>query len=182
MGRRQYRRRSYRREQKPMTWQSFARTGNYSVPSNQNVRFFLGTTFPGIDKENGNNVPFDAPHVLERIRGTVTHAGQLANGVFTLDLAAMRLPKAAADLLDEQTDATKLPDPTMNSEGDDYLFYHSLICGTVVDRNTHEVDNKAKRKFDVGDALVWIMRANNSRSQNGALQFGLNVRLLWKLG
>jgi len=183
MNRRRHRR-SYRRPN-AYTWQSFYLQKDLTGPSSQgNESFVLGYTVPGVgDAGDGNVRAFDAPHVLERIRGSVCHDGATpapgneANW-FPFTLAAMRIPTGVI------IDTDNIPSILNNTEGDDYFFYGSHICGARVSSNVDPIDSKAKRKFDVGDKIAWLANIVNPfvSGFNANVDLSINVRILWKLG
>jgi len=182
-------RRSYRRRRtnNTYTWQSFYLQKKLDGPSSQgNSSFVIGYTIPGVG-DGGTVSPairaFDAPHVLERIRGHICHDGATpAPGNeaswFPFSIAAMRIPAGVI------IDTDDIPSIMNNTEGDDYFFYGSHVCGARVSNNIDQIDSKAKRRFDVGDKIAWLGNIINPfvSGFNADVDLSLNVRLLWKLG
>jgi len=151
-----------------------------------NKSFVLGYTHPGVgDGADPDQQirPFDASHVLERIRGHICHDGATPapgneGNWFPFTLAAMRIPAGVV------IDDTNIPSVLNNTEGDDYFYYGSHVCGARVSSNIGPVDSKARRRFDVGDKIAWLANIVNpfTGSINATVDVTLNLRLLWKLG
>jgi len=126
--------------------------------------------------------------VLERIRGSCAHvgdAGVIPQGqttIFPVEMAACRVPAAVSRALDSDD----LPDIIANLDGDDYFLFQSMICdvtSTNLSSGTLDViDNKAKRRFELGDGILWLLRVLNPLTVDLDLDFRLNVRILWKHG
>ena len=182
---RRYRRhrRSYGGKKPAYTWQNgYHYVENLSTPAAGSTKGVLGITTPGVGPSTGVRA-FDAPHVLERMRGHAVHVGGGANNdEFAVYIAALRIPSEFVQLMSEQTDQADLIDITDNLEGDDYLYYGAHFCGAAVSENVDKIDNKAKRRFDVGDSLGWLYKIVNPQQSATTLNLGINVRLLWKLG
>ena len=181
MGRRRYRR-TYRRQRNAYTWQSWKFNKSYTVDADSTDHHIVATLNPGVG-EPGSERLFDAPHVLERIRGQLVHAGSGAGStILYASLGITVMPIDAIQALNNAADADK-PDIEDNTKGDDYLFYDSALCGSPVSVNTRQVDNKARRRVDVGHGLILLAKLENLHSsQNGAVGVAGNFRLLWKLG
>jgi len=183
---RRHRRRSYRRPNS-YTWQSVWLQENLDGPAaGNNQSYVLGYTNPGVG-DSGDHThairPFDASHVLERIRGHICHDGATpAPGTegswFPFTLAAMKIPAGVGIATDD------IPSILNNTEGDDYFYYGSHVCGARVSSNIDPVDSKAKRRFDVGDKIAWLANIVNpfTGSINANVDVTINLRLLWKLG
>jgi len=179
-------RRSYRRNN-AYTWQSVAFQADLTGPSaGDNKSYILGYVTPGIGDGAALPTsirPFDAPHVLERMRGHICHDGATpAQGTegnwFPFTIAAMKIPNGVI------IDDSDIPSVVNNTDGDDYFYYGSHICGARVSSNVDPVDSKAKRRFDVGDKIAWIANIINpfTGNINANVDVTVNLRLLWKLG
>jgi len=181
------RKRSYFRPRRSYTWQSVSilNPESLSVPSNTVYKGYLGTVKPGVGAM-GSERAFDAPHVLERIRGTCLHeASTTASnpGLAIVQMAALRVPSEFANSMEDETSQDDILDITNNLSGDDYLWYESGYCGADADVDTvMPVNNKSRRKFDVGDVLAFLYRIDNPSPGAASMTLGINLRLLWKLG
>jgi len=181
------RRRMYRprRQRNNYVWQSVGEQAVISIPASTptggRLNGVLSEIEPGIGVAAALK-PFDADHTLERIRGSMAHnaLGQESSSVvdwFPFTVAAIRVPNGLSidpyDILD-------------NSKGDDFAFRMDAVCNggtTAAVPNWHDVDSKAKRKFEVGDKLAWLwgLIAPGMDTREVNIEFAMNLRLLWKL-
>ena len=139
-------------------------------------------TQPGLGPGGAAQVPepFTDSHVLERIRGAMTHNADTSlspsgNAWFPFTVAAVKVPKGMS--------ATAI-DLFNNADGEDFLYCHNVVCRADYADSTpnwHEVDSKAKRVFEVGDQIAWIYSAIKPVSGTVNIDFCVNLRLLWKL-
>jgi len=183
------RRRSYRHRspQRSYTWQSVHVVNPIgpTIAADAVDKGVMVVTKPGVGMP-GSERAFDAPHVLERMRGDCFHEANTTSlnpAVLAVQMAALRIPSEFANTMEDETDQASIIDITNNLSGDDYLWYHSSFCGDKAEAPTViPVDNKARRKFDVGDVLAFLYRVSNPTSADATFNLGLNFRLLWKLG
>jgi len=180
-------RRSRPRAKRNLTWQPMTNTKILTIPAatltGAVVSGLLLKVSPGV--YNGTaTVPFDADHVLERIRGSMAHNAQGQESTtltdwFPFTVAAVKIPKGLT------FPATGL-NLFENSEIDDFAFRMDAVCNAGTNDaipNWHDVDSKAKRKFEVGDALQFLWSAVNPGKDNRdkTIEFSMNLRVLWKL-
>ena len=176
-------RRSYRsRPEMNMTWQPFYLRHDENVTANagEQVDFVLGGLTPGVGRSDGSKDEFENDHVLERIRGAMTHVGRASLNPsgslwFPFSLAFLRIPAGftgnAIDLFD-------------NSKGDDFVMRHDTVCrasNSEAVPNWHNLDSKAKRRFSVGDKILVIGSLISPTNTDFTLEICFNVRMLWKL-
>jgi len=176
-------RRNYRsrRPDANYVWQPYTYRAQLAVTAggeDSNYSVAIGNLIPGI----GESDPFDDDHVLERIRGSMAHNGSTRGGVaganqwFPLSFGGVRVPKGltenAIDLFDPET-------------ADDFLWRYDTVCNAVTNvaavPNWHAVDSKAKRKFSVGDKVIWLVSLQRPRTTAFTVDIVMNLRLLWKL-
>jgi len=176
--------RNYRRQHSPprsYTWQTYAATRDSgNLASGGTYKGSLGVMTPGVGAL-GSERAFDAPHVLQRIRGQCFHSLASSDNLARLDIAALRIPSEFASLMSAETTQDDIIDITNNLEGDDYLWYESCFCGALVDSPISMIDNKAKRKLDVGDVIGWFYKLVNLDTVTIALKVSINARILWSL-
>lgn len=182
-------RRRYRARRRPRayTWQNWrvSPTSSITLPNNKAYVNMISVLKPGVGDLN-SITPFDAPHLLQRIRGSCYHDITGTSGTpeaYAFNMAALRIPSEFASLMEAETSQDSIVDITNNLDGDDYCLYHSSFCGDdVSDVNAHVIDSKSKRKFDVGDVLGLILNVyNHATSGTVRLDFGINFRVLWEL-
>lgn len=188
-----YHRRTRRRYRKPTTWQSMnwveEITGNAST-SGPVVLKSTKLVYPGVQgspRVGEGDRAFDQPLVLERMRGMMTHdlptSSNTVPEIVPVNVAALRVPAEVA----LGVSGNEIPNLANNLEGDDYFFYHASLCGDQVSTqaSTEMVDNKAKRRFEVGDAILFLLNLTYPQLASGSFQiklaFGLNLRILWKI-
>ena len=185
---RNYRRRNYSRRRRENTvWQPYIQTWDQqNIPSKSFQHKLIDVVYPGIAKTGRTEDDyFEDQHVLERIRGTCLHNVDSGGGQ-TGQLVAvnMALFKVPAQLTESLSDAD-MPDLFKSGDGEDYPLFMSMICGVGADEPTSNldvVDNKSKRKLDVGDAFALCLSYYNaSTSTSLDLRIMLNLRFLWKL-
>lgn len=180
-------RRSYRRNRPRMNyvWQPMVENTIITVPESTAqgtvVKGVFRTVIPGIGFETEVKA-FDSDHVLERIRGAMAHnaIGQESASVtdwLPFSVAAIRVPNGMT------AGALNLFD---SSEGDDFAFRMDAVCNAGTQQatpNWHEVDSKAKRRFEVGDSLafLWALVAPGTDTRAFTVEFAMNLRVLWKL-
>ena len=183
-----YRRRGYRRRPANYIWQPVTFTENYrvntptaNVVDNRNLKVFK----PGLNMASDPIADVDAfenDHTLERVVGSMAHNGsglQTSNTTdawFPLTIAALRVPVGfTAQSID-------LFDP---SDGDDFIFRMDAVCNasaTAAQPNWHNVNSKAKRRFNAGDAVQFLMSfIPNFTDTSWNLEVAFNLRFLWKL-
>lgn len=171
------------RRNKNFVWQTFSHHKSLAnIPVGETRVGVLGVTTPGTGAV-GSETPFDSDHTLQRIRGECAHIVAAANDNYaTAAMAAMKVPKEFANVMNAETDQDKLIDITNNLDGDDFLWYHAAFCGAdVTAPNTDRIDNKAKRKFNVGDTLIWLYRVfNGDASSTLAIRLSVFGRTLWQ--
>jgi len=139
----------------------------------------LGETRPGVGVGNLHK-PFNDDHTLERIRGCVSHNGsQLVrsdgDAWFPFTLALLKIPNGF-DLPDD----FNLFD---SDEGDDFPLRLDVVCNAnqTVYPNYHDVDGKAKRRFEAGDAFAWLWSLVRPVTGAFTVSVAVNTRFLWRL-
>lgn len=139
----------------------------------------LGAPFTDEDVQQ-----FDDQVVLERIRGSMCHNGGGANNLgqtwFPFSLAGIKIPQGFSTPSD-----VNLFD---NREGEDFFLRHDAVCNagsTAATPNWHELDSKAKRRFDVGDGIAFLFSlirpAIMGSPTSFAVDLAFNLRFLWRL-
>ena len=94
--------------------------------------------------------------VLERTRGSVV-AFSVNTSIHQLIVAGCVVERKLADVMTQAT--ANVPDLLNTDDGDDYFFWQSFAC---VDNTTsnywngREIDVKAKRRIERGDAIVYL--------------------------
>jgi len=171
------------------TWQPYQKTLNLTdIPAGNNTYLF-GTMTPGVGAQ-GSIDPFDDDHVLERIRGRCAHAldfGSVTNEdrYWPVVMAGLKVPAEFVDGLSIGRSTTL--DVWNTEKGEDYFFWCSGLCNpqdtTNGDNLANEmIDNKAKRRFNSGDAIAWLLGvANPTNITTIDINVAMNFRLLWKL-
>jgi len=179
-----YRRRShYRRKKIETAWQPAqwwlnnvsVPNGTSTAPGELNVTKIFQ---PGTEGSDGDHFAFETPVTLERMRGWAAHTPNQASYTawFPVNVAMMVVPAAIA----RGISADEIPDLQANLDGDDFFYYGSMVCGANATDNLHPIDNKAKRRFAVGDAVLAVLNAKNFVNSTLSLDFMLNFRFLWK--
>jgi len=176
--------RRMRRRVQNVTWQPVAWKQIISVPSGGTVGEIvsgnLGEIRPGVGTGDLHK-PFTSDIVLERIRGAISHNGASGrtpsppDGWFPFSIALVKVPNGF-----EVPSDFNLFD---SDEGDDFPFRQDVVCNVnaTVYPNYHEVDGKAKRKFEVGDVFAWLWSAVKPVTTAFTISVAFNGRLLWRL-
>jgi hypothetical protein len=67
----------------------------------------------------------------------------------------------------------------------DQLFRMDTVCDAASNTdaipNWHMIDRKAKRKFEVGDKISWIVSLIRPLASAFHVDFSMNLRFLWQL-
>ena len=197
-------RRSGRRSQN-YVWQSYANSKRHvweadsddTFPLIRSGELFDTALHPGLgdplrtDTEpSGYQAPFQNDHTLERLRGSMSHNGEgnvtKEPSWFPLVVACVRIPRGLS--IDNEA---RYPNLFDNSElgNMDIIYRHDVVCDSSpsnANPNWHDVDSKAKRKFEVGDIVKWLYslrQAFDPSPQNASwsLTTSVNIRFLWKL-
>ena len=181
MGRR---RRSYKRPERNYTWQPMwlRHNENVTVNAGAQVDFSMGTFKPGVgDAGDPQQIdPFDNDHVIERVRGAMAHVGRATLNPsgslwFPFSLAFLRIPAGF----------TGQPINLFNSaDGEDFVLRHDVVCrasNAEAVPNWHNLDSKAKRKFETGDEIMVLGSLISPTNTDFTLEICLNFRMLWKL-
>lgn len=179
-------RRSYRRKPQNVVWQPVQRIETIAVPAGAVGTVYSKAIFdttPGIVENDLATIDqFDDQHVLERIRGAMSHNGddrvtQASNQWFPFSVAALKIPKGFSS-----SDPLNL---FSSADIEDLAFRMDAVCNanqtTQATPNWHEVDSKAKRKFEIGDKLAWLVSLIRPRTDTFNVFFTVNLRILWKL-
>lgn len=180
------RRRYYRprRRERNYTWQPWylRHTTNVTESAGERKDGLLATFVPGVgDTGDPNNIEaFKDDHVLERIRGGMCHIGRVSlnpsgNTWFPYSLAFLKIPAGFAG------QAINLFD---NADGDDFLFRHDVVCraqNAEAVPNWHNIDSKAKRKFETGDSIAILYSLISPTNTDFSLDLVMNFRMLWSL-
>ena len=192
-----------RRRRGNYLWQSYANTKNLSFPAPTNAdemhhgEVFQTPMIPGSGdpihtgtaEDDFKKVPFNNDHTLERIRGSMSHNGVGYTGTtstswFPLTIVAVRVPIGLH--IDSSENYPNLFDNT--SYGNlDIIYRHDVVCdasNSEASPNWHDVDFKARRKFEVGDVIRWlytIRQGFSSAVNDWRLEVCVNLRFLWKL-
>ena len=180
-----HRRRGGNRTPQKTAWQSFTWFPNtVQVTKTERVEVVATHFIPGVVAGAVDSAirPFDQPVTLERVRGHIVHVGSEVGGSATIlpvNFAACVIPAEFANNL-----STTLPNLFQNLEGDDYFLYQSCVCGEFTTNNVTPIDGKARRRLEVGDALVFLLEVAhpNNAQTTGTVQveFGANLRILWR--
>jgi len=179
--RRRYERRSRRIQN--VTWQPVQFKNVLSVPAGTTgdvVTGNLGETRPGVGVGTLHK-PFNDDHTLERIRGCVSHNGASSrtpsppDGWFPFTLALLKVPNG----FDLPTDFNLFD----SDEGDDFPLRLDVVCNVnaTVYPNYHEVDGKAKRRFEAGDVFAWLWSLVRPIDAAFTVSVAFNGRFLWRL-
>lgn len=182
-----HRRRRYSRPKTNYVWQPLVFSGVLStggaVEDNGFYEGLIKDFVPGAHGGGNTDHPFDNDHVLERVVGSMSHngAGQLANqpGWFPFSIGAVRVPSGFST-----PNTMSLFDP---QQGEDYFFRHDTVCNAIGTAdaipNWHDVNSKAKRKFEPGDkmAFLWSLMSPITSTRPITVELAFNLRLLWKL-
>lgn len=170
-------------------WQpAYISKDEMNIAAQTEKSIYLGTVLPGVYDPNANPAaidPFDNQHTLQRLRGVCLHevygnSGQ--DSLVHVNTAAFKVPVAVAGHITSDAD---MPNLFQSGDGEDYPYFMSHVCGTgrsSPTSNVDAIDNKAKRRFDPGDALVFSASYYNSSTETTLdLYIGLNLRFLWSL-
>lgn len=195
-----FRRRPYRRSghrHSNLTWQPVFISGQFGpLPYNaEGNHLFLGMTDPGVGtgiNAGGTARPtvekFTNEHTLERIRGYMSHEPTLSTGSsdnwFPLNIGATKVPAELANMLRTSSDID-CPNLFDSSDGEDFFFMMNHLCNVsgTPETELRNADSKAKRRFNVGDAIAWFASlVSPVSSATLKIDFTLNLRLLWRLG
>jgi len=187
MAKRRYR---PRRQSANYVWQNMTFGQVLDIPqsgSAQTVNFLLAEKTPGVGFDLGGKsiTPFTSDHTLERVVGAMAHNGEggqtstTTTDWFAFVLAAVKIPSG----LSMGTEGIDLFD---SSEADDFLFRMDAVCNETNAQampNWHEVNAKARRKFDVGDAIQFLasVHMNTAASRAVKVDLSVNLRFLWRL-
>lgn len=185
------RRRSYRRPRGSYVWQTYANTTDKNLNTNSGTTYaaelFSTPLIPGTGDPRdttGVQTPFTNDHTLERIRGEVYHEGRdvsvTQDTVFPLVIAAVRIP---AGFSIDRDEIPNLFDNT-NIGNLDIIWQNNTICdaASTVQPSRGVVDQKSRRKFEVGDQIKWYFAFRGSfTDSNWYLEMVVNLRFLWKL-
>ena len=171
------------------TWQSFPEKVRASITSGANPTYhgvFPRAFTPGIGVNGADDFDaFDSEHTLERVVGGMSHnaSGFDVNTIpwICVSLAMIKVPKG----LELDTAGINLFD---NSEADDFIYRMDAVCNpTNVAQsipNWHMVNQKTRRKFEVGDT-IWVLwsvyNQPEALTRNLVLDFTFNLRFLWRL-
>jgi len=187
MPRYRYRRNSRSRRQKQnVTWQRMRVDENISTLAQSTVTVQKAAEFaPGVGASGGYRA-FDDQVVLQRIRGTWSWIADPAttddDHVLQVVMFAFKVPaEVAQDIGDDD-----LPNPWDTNEGEDYFFYETGSRAGVSANPfyfpTLQIDNRSKRRFDVGDRVVlcWAAHASGGASSVSNVGMSCNLSLLWR--
>ena len=186
-------------------WQSYANTKmlTFVAPTNHDEmhhgELFATELKPGLGDpvlpsgdtpEDGiNPEPFKNDHTLERIRGSMSHNGSGYTGSnspswFPLTIVAVKIPVGLH--IDSSENYPNFFDNT--SYGNlDMIYRHDVVCDASnggASPNWHDVDHKARRKFEIGDVIKWyytLRQGFGSQVNDWSLDVTVNLRFLWKL-
>lgn len=184
-------RRHYRRRPNVnYVWQSVVFQDNVETPNSvaqdTTIDWLLPQVTPGVGFERGAATelrPFNNEHVLERVVGAMAHNGSGQPGNFPgwtpVSIGAVKIPEG----LQLGTGGINLFDAT---DADDYLFRMDAVCNVSTGDaipNWHEVNSKARRKFEVGDVIQFLASAwfEKALTRASTIEIAVNLRFLWKL-
>ena len=186
--------RRYRRKRQNTLWQPERVNRTWSsFNSSSRTHGLLQVIHPEMQfpAEGGSGIqPFANQYTLERIRGDFLHTvDDASDAILYMNIAAWKVNRHLADEISAQSaqaDKDKfMPDLFDTGDGEDYPLYINCICGASdasPTSNIHMIDNKSRRRFDPGDALVLsttFQRAFGTTLSN--IYVALNLRILWKL-
>jgi len=181
-------RRSYRsrRQKQNVTWQRFRLDENISSLAQTEITVQkVGQFAPGVGATPDYRA-FDDQVVLQRIRGTWSWIADPAttddDHILQVIFFAFKVPaEVAEDIADED-----LPNPWNTNEGEDYFLYETGtragVTATPMYFTDKEIDNRSKRRFDVGDKLVFCWAAHASGGSTAVANCGMsaNFSALWR--
>jgi len=181
--------RSVRREDGNYVWQAFQ---NYQQKTNLGTGWQVRRLFdfyPGRQKSSDAAVqPFDDVVILSRFRGNIVHLMQGGSGAFKEKLVpiyvgAQVLPSGLAEKTQADADQAN---PFFNGDGEDYFWYEANLCdagSSDLSPTLHAIDNKAKRKVNVGDLIRFNigMYIDTTFGTGVDLDIAVAGRILWKL-
>ena len=136
----------------------------------------------GVGGGTGDNIDhFEFETIVTRVRGEIGHfakyhsTGSDQNWVpFNLGLIVVPV----------EFNLESSPDIRDNRKGDDYFMYHSALCNPSPSagvNNTHIIDNKAKRRVDVGSQIALVYHAVNPTDAVVDVVLGWNFSILFEL-
>ena len=184
-------------------WQSYANAKRHvweaddddNYPIIRSDELFQTSMRPGLgdpldDLGALTHEPFPNDHTLVRMRGSMAHNGEgnvtKEPSWFPLVVACVRVPKGLS--IDKEDTYPNLFDNTELGNLD-IIYRHDVVCDSSpsnANPNWHDVDNKAARKFEIGDTIKWLYslrQAFDPSPQNNSwsLTVAVNIRFLWKL-
>jgi len=181
-------RRSYRsrRQKQNVTWQRMRVDENISTLIQASVTVQKAAEFPPGVGTSTSYRAFDDQVVLQRIRGTWSWIADPAatddDAIIQVVLFAFKVPaEVAQDIGDDD-----LPNPWDTNEGEDYFFYETGTRAGVSANPFYYpekmIDNRSKRRFDVGDRLVlcWAAHASGATTSVSNVGMSCNLSLLWR--
>ena len=173
-----------RRRSQNTVWQSHVQTETLALSTTDSSRHINGL-LPGWELSPGIvGNEFTDDHTLERVVGTMAHNARSGPNLisntswFPFTFAAVRVPRGLTI-----SQAWNLWD---NSQGDDFVFRMDAVCNAAQSSdampNWHEVNAKARRKFEVGDKMAFAYTLYTDFSDSSFyLDLVVNLRFLWKL-
>ena len=180
-------------------WQTYAnaKIHTFDAPTSNNEmhsgELFATKLRPGLgdplDLQGSlNHERFVNDHTLERIRGSMSHNGSgfpstTSISWFPLTIVAVKVPVGLN--IDSSEEYPNFFDNS--SVGNhDIIYRHDVVCdaGGAATPNWHDVDHKAKRKFEPGDLIDFLFTLRQpfqSTTQDWNFEIAVNLRFLWKL-
>jgi len=197
-----FRRRRSRRRQGNYVWQTYANAKllEFEAPTAKDDlhsgELFATSLKPGLgdplivaDEQDVYHTPFTNDHTLERIRGSMCHNGGQYTATtsvswFPMSIVAVKVPRGLS--IDDEEDYPNLFDNGKIGNMD-IIYRHDVVCDASSNNaspNWHDVDSKAKRKFEVGDIVKFLYTLRQpfaSTVNDWQIEVAVNLRFLWRL-